>query len=100
MPFCKDCDEHYLTTHTCPPLWEARIYDKKYPNDWTEVHGIDPARAAARFAECYDRNGDYDIIKRGGDEIEVRKPGEDKIILVTISTETVPHYYGHIQAAR
>lgn len=100
MPFCKNCDEHYLTTHTCPPLWEARIFETKYQNDWTEVHAKDPERAAARFAELYDRGGDYDIIKRGGDEIEVRKPGEDSIVLVTVSAEAVPQYYGRLQVAR
>src|ERR1700685_2237414 len=100
MPFCKNGDGNYATTHTGLLLWERRISAQNNRNDWTEVHGIDPERAAARFAECYDRNGDYDIIRRGGDEIEVRKPGEDKIVLVNVSAETVPHYYGHIQAAR
>ncbi len=96
MPFCKDCDAHYMTTHTCPPLWEARIFETRFQNDWAEVHGHDPEAAAARFAELYDRDGDYDIIKRGGDQIEVRKPGDETIILVNVSAESVPQYYASI----
>lgn len=99
MPFCKHCDKHYHEgyQHACPPLWEARVFETKWQNEWHEVHGNDPEQAAARFCEIYDRNGDYDIVRRGGDEIEVRKPGDDEIIMVDVSAESVPHYYGHVR---
>lgn len=96
MPFCKDCDKHYTvgSKHICPPIWEARVFETKYQNDWHGVHANDPEQAAARFAEIYDRNGDYDIIKRGCEEIEVRKPGEETITMVDVSAESVAHYFG------
>lgn len=100
MPFCEKCSGHYITSHTCPPLWEARVYETKWENDWTEVYGVNEEDAAEKFAEQYDCGGDYDIVKRGGEEIEVRKLGEDKIVIVDVHAETVPQYQGAIREPR
>lgn len=96
----RDCDAHYILTHSCPPMWEARIFETKWENDWVEVRARDAEQAATKFAEQYDQGGDYDIIQRGGDEIEVRKSGDDKIVMVDVSAESVPHYYGRVRENR
>src|SRR5450759_1196350 len=100
---CPACGEYGwfnapILAHVCAPVWEARIYTRKYEEDWHEVHANDAERAAAKFCETYDQNGDYDIVRRGGEEIEVRKLDDDKVIIVDVESESVPHYYGHARA--
>lgn len=102
---CAVCGEHGwfntkttdLTTmnHVCAPVWEARIFTRQYEEEWRTVHATDAEDAAAKFCEEYDQDGDYDIIRRGGEEIEVRKPDDENIIIVDVDAESVPHYYGH-----
>ena len=98
---CPVCGEHgwfdmkFNANHVCTPVWEARIYTRKYEEDWHEVHANDVEAAAAKFCESYDQNGDYDIVRRGHEEIEVRKLGDDEVIIVDVEAETIPHYYGH-----
>ena len=98
---CTVCGEHgwfdmkFNTNHVCAPVWEARIYTRKYEEDWREVYATDAEEAAAKFCEQYDQDGDYDIIRRGGEEIEVRKSKKDTVIIVDVEAESVPHYYGH-----
>ena len=98
---CPVCGEYgwfdmqFNKNHTCALIWEARIYTRKYEEDWHTVHANDAEQAAAKFCETYDQNGEYDIVRRGGEEIEVRKSDGDKVIIVDIEAETVPHYYGH-----
>lgn len=95
---CKTCREWgYADSHKCPPIWEVRIYETKWQEDWHEVHASDAERAAQKFAENYDCQGDYDIVKRGSTEVEVRKQGDDQIAHVDISAEAVPHYYAHVR---
>ena len=99
---CPVCGEHgsfsmvYNKDHVCAPTWEARIFTRKYEEEWIEVHANDEEQAAAKFCEQYDQNGEYDIVRRGGEEIEVRKSEGAEIVLVNVEAETVPHYYGHI----
>ncbi len=101
---CPTCDEYgwfdmqHSRNHTCAPTWEARIFTRQYEEEWTSVHGLDAEEAAAKFCEQYDAGGDYDIVRRGGDEIEVRKSEGDEVIIVDVSAESVPHYYGHARA--
>lgn len=100
MPYqrCKVCEEWGWTDkHSCPPIWEARIFETKWQEDWHEVRANSPERAAQKFAEEYDCHGDYDILKRGSEEVEVRKQGEETITLVDISAESVPTYYAEVR---
>ena len=98
---CKICGEFGWTGasairfghHQCPPLWEARLKDARWENEWTDVHALDAEQAASRFCQQHDSNGDYDIITNGEAEVEVRKPDSDKITLVEITAESVPTYY-------
>lgn len=97
---CGICDEWgYGGKHQCPPIWECRVFETKYENDWQEVYAVDAERAAEKFAEDYDCHGDYDIVKRGCEEIEVRKAGSADIMMVDISAESRPHYYGSVREA-
>lgn len=89
---CPTCHKYdFLSRHKCAPVWEARIFGDG--DEWYDVHGWDVEDAAAKFAERYDEGGDYDIIRRGSAEIEVRKQGDATIIMVDISAESVPQYY-------
>lgn len=91
---CPTCQKHdFLSRHKCAPAWEARVFGDG--DEWNEVHGWDAEDAAAKFAEQYDEGGDYDIIRRGSAEIEVRKQGDEAITLVDISAESVPQYSAH-----
>jgi hypothetical protein len=98
---CPICGENgwfgalHNANHVCDPTWEARIFTRQYEEEWTTVHGSDAEDAAAKFCENYDAGGDYDIVRRGGDEIEVRKSEGAEIVIVDVEAETVPHYYGH-----
>lgn len=81
--------------HVCKPVWEARIFTRKWEEDWATVHASDAEEAAAKFCEEYDCGGDYDIVRRGGEEIEVRKSADDPVVIVDVEAESVPHYHGH-----
>jgi hypothetical protein len=98
---CKICGEWgWINSHKCAPVWEARMYDPKWDQEWSEVYAYDEGAAAEKFAEEYDHNGEYDIVRRGSAEIEVRRPGEDAITLVDISAESVPEYYGYVRTPK
>ncbi|MCK1503905.1 hypothetical protein [Bradyrhizobium sp. 18] len=81
--------------HQCAPIWEARMHETKWNEDWTEVRAHDAEEAAREFCERYDCDGEYTIIQRGAAEIEVRKPGEDRITIFDVFAESVPTYYAH-----
>jgi len=70
--------------------------ETKYENDWVTVYATDAVEAAEKFCEDHDPGGDYDILKRGSEEIQVRKLGEEKIVVVSITAESRAHYYGEI----
>lgn len=96
---CSTCGEYgWLASHKCAPIWEARLFETKWDEEWREVHGRDQEEAAAKFCEDYDRDGDYDIIRRGSAEVQVRKPGEEDIVLVDVSAESVPEYSAWIRS--
>lgn len=99
---CPICREYgWLGSHRCPPMWEARMLTTWF-DDWSKVRGTDAQEAAAKFAEQRDQNGDYDIIRHGSAEVEVRKaPGfemdDEEIAAIPvqvfdIEAESVPHY--------
>jgi hypothetical protein len=92
---CPTCKKYgWLDTHKCAPVWEVRI---KGDEEWSEQHGDDPEDAAADFAERLDHNSnEYEIVSRGGDEFEVRKPGETEILSVRVYAQMVPTYTGHV----
>lgn len=98
---CLICGEHgcfgmkHNPDHVCAPIWEARIFTRDGQEEWTAVHAHDAEGAAAKFCERHDQNGEYDIVRRGGEEIEVRVSEGGTITMVDVSAETVPHYYAH-----
>lgn len=90
---CKICDKWgYKNSHKCPPVWEVRMYERRWEEDWVEVYATDAEDAATTFAEQSDRGGDYDIIRRGSAEVEVRKQGETEVTQWDIQAESVPEY--------
>jgi len=99
---CRTCGEwgwltgsFALPAHKCAPIWEVRMHRTRWEEDWTETHADDAEGAAAKFAEDYDRNGEYGIVSSGSAEVEVRKPGEDAMTIYDISAESVPQYTAH-----
>lgn len=98
---CKKCgDWGWFPSHRCAPIWEARLYETRWQEDWHEVNADSAETAARKFAEQYDQGGDYDIIKRGSAEIEVRKQGDNAVTLMDVSAESVPQYYAHPRRAQ
>ena len=50
---CSTCHEYgWFPAHVCAPIWEARIYTRKYEEDWHEVYANDVEQAAAKFCEA------------------------------------------------
>ena len=99
---CLVCGEHGwfdspTRNHVCAPVWEARIYTREYEEDWHTVYAHDAEQAAAKFCETYDQNGEYNIVRCGGEEIEVRKSEGSEVFFVAVDAENVPHYYGHLK---
>jgi hypothetical protein len=95
---CKKCGGWgWIDSHTCPPIWEARVHETKWEEHWHEVYARDAEDAAEKFAERSDCEGDYTIIQTGCAEIEVRKLGETETVIVDISAETVPQYRGEVR---
>jgi len=93
---CKTCGGWgFDNLHRCPPKWECRVKDKfAGDDDWCDTYGYDPEEAAKTFAEDYDCNGgEYSIVTAGEAEIEVRKPDDGFVHLVSISAESRPSYY-------
>ena len=77
--------------HVCAPVWEARLAGED-DFSWITVHASLAEDAAEEFAEQCDRDGEYGIVKSGGADVEVRKPGETEITRFEITAETVPQY--------
>lgn len=90
---CSICGKYdWLAKHKCAPVWEARIHEAKWEEDWTEVHASDAEEAAETFCEQHDCDGEYNIVQSGSAEVEVRKQGEDAVTLFDITAETIPQY--------
>lgn len=96
---CKTCGEfgwfdRSAGNHACSPIWEARLFGAG-DDEWMDVHADDAETAAEKFCEQYDSGGDYDIIRCGSAEVEVRKPGDAEASLWDISAESVPEYHAY-----
>lgn len=96
---CQSCGDYgwfdrQFGNHTCAPIWEARLFGAG-DDQWCEVHAIDAETAAEKFCDEYDSGGDYNIIRCGSAEIEVRKLGGADISLWDIWAESVPEYHAH-----
>jgi hypothetical protein len=96
---CPHCRENGwfdrpFGNHTCSPVWEARLFGAG-DDEWLDVRADDAETAAEKFCDQYDSGGDYDIIRSGSAEVEVRKPGEEAITLWDISAESVPEYHAY-----
>ena len=90
---CRTCDKWGAEgVHKCPPIWEVRLYETRWEEDWVEIYAADAADAATTFAERHDQGGDYDIVRRGSAEVEVRKLGETEVTQWDIQAESVPQY--------
>ena len=91
---CRTCGKFGTEgVHKCPQIWEVRLYETRWEEDWIEVHAADAEDAATTFAEQYDQGGDYDIIRRGSAEVEVRKLGETEVTQWDIQAESIPQYH-------
>lgn len=87
--------EKFGREHQCAPIWEARLHETKWDNDWTEVRAHDAEEAASEFCERYDcEGGDYSIIQHGEAVVEVRSP-EGDVTTCDVRAESVPTYYAH-----
>lgn len=101
---CQNCGDYgwfgvrFGTQHRCSPIWEARLFGAG-DDEWYEIHADDAETAAEKFCNQYDSGGDYDIIRCGSAEVEVRKPGEGAITLWDISAESVPEYHAYERKA-
>lgn len=87
---CKEWD--WFPGHQCAPIWEVRMHETKWEEDWSQIHALSASSAAEKFCDERDSGGDYDIIREGNAEIEVRKPGDAEVTIFDISAESVPQY--------
>lgn len=82
--------------------YECRFADTKhYGEDWREIEAPTPSMAAEKFAEDYDRRGDYDIVRLGSSDGPVEiKCSDGSIIKYDIIAEIVPRYYARAAKTR
>lgn len=73
------------------------MHETRWKEDWSEVYARDPEDAAEKFAEERDQGGDYDIIRGGSAEIEVREQGSTETYIVDVAAESVPQYTGSLR---
>ena len=97
MPFCDKCNEIYLSTHTCPPVWEGTDYESECEDPWQygiRVYAHTPEQAAERWCRECDQSGDYDIIGAGGaDLVRVRRvDSEEEEFRFRVVAEAEPVY--------
>lgn len=95
--YCQTCGKFkYNDRHVCQPLFECRFADtKNYGDDWRQVREIDAENAAETFAEEFDCENEYEILKQG-DRCEEIVQVRDQSLQLTrwrITAESRPHYY-------
>lgn len=98
---CKVCGEYgWRDRHRCPPVWVCRMEGED--EDGVETYAHDAERAAEKFAKAYDEDGEYSILRCGGEGyiVVVRAPDdttEEEARRFTIAAESVPTYYARMK---
>ena len=95
MPFCDRCNgwSVNLTHHRCPPTWTCEPADSfNYGEGYQQkVIAHDAELAAEKFAENWDSEGDYDILR--GREFGVKVTAADGAeTFWEVTGESVPNY--------
>lgn len=75
---CPKCERFGWLPHACKEFECATDWNQD--PEWTTVHAMDAEQAVERYAEDYDCEGDYTIIKagdRGETIIRVREMGDE-----------------------
>jgi hypothetical protein len=93
---CPKCKE-WSWRNPCPCV----VYEVAIPwkgevdvDDWYAVHAEDPELAIEKFAQHYDSDGDYSILRNNGaDEVWCRLLGDTVISKWRIVAESEPQYY-------
>lgn len=93
---CTSCAEYGYLPHGCVEF-EIAMEDKRSEPYWSTLYARDMELAAEKFADRYDCEGDYTIVRAGdGGEfyILVRKPEEpDTMKRFHVYGESVPQYH-------
>ncbi len=93
---CKTCGEYMLfpDSHQCPPEWKVTFErDKEDPEEWRTFRASSMVAAAEKFAEWYDRQGDYHIVGGTSADLVVAKMDGTEETRFTVEGETVPSYW-------
>lgn len=98
---CPTCGGYLYgrpSNHVCPPMFECRFDEQwKDDRDWRETYARDAESAAEKFAEEYDCENEYNILRQGErceQVIEVRST-DGTITRWNIHAESLPHYYAN-----
>jgi len=91
---CADCGKIGWLPHRCAE-WEWRSDASHSKDDWSSVRARDAEEAAEKAAEKYDQDGDYYLMRNGGDAVtvEIRDPKTLMVSLWKVHGEAIPTYY-------
>lgn len=99
MSRCKTCGDFPLfpESHKCPPIWLCQLKGDS-ADEWEEVYARDAEAAAEKFAEKWDIESEYSMLRGFSDYIVSVKPSDAEPDGVArqfaITAEAVPTYYG------
>jgi hypothetical protein len=87
--FCGNCGDFTdLSTHKCPPEWEAVREDEFDEDDLGKAFGVTTEYAAENFVERNFSSWEYPTEL----QVWVRKPGETEWSKFVVSVEMIPSF--------
>ena len=100
MPWCKECGRFSLSGHECPPVWQVWSADEDEPEDPRKVRADDAGEAAEKWADTFDAEEDYVVMRSGGEgyEVRVRRVGSHSVKKVVVFGESSPSYTARVVA--
>lgn len=104
--FCNRCGKFkgLYGDHQCPPEWEVCDFDE-YLNDsdpyWTTVSAGDAEEAAENWVQERE-SGDceYPVLSGCNAEVVVRRSVSQIPVIISVSGEPVPTYYGEAKSLK
>jgi hypothetical protein len=101
---CPTCGEYAnIPMHTCKPIWKVAIdpspqhakwSERPLPDEYRDTHARDGKEAAERFAELYDIDEGYPIVRGECARLWVVSP-DGEVFKWEVSGESEPVYRAH-----
>lgn len=95
---CRRCHEYAWIPCSCTrheiaqPDTGGQHKGQVHDDDWEEVYGRDAEDIVQAWAQRYDSDGDYTIVRGGEEEVWVRD-GDGNVTRWKVTGESVPSYH-------